>query len=67
MTGNLELYERLDNIMKLCGLEERTYSILKQQDKWRQKKIDYQTVDLKLKNPKTKSKKFLLSAIETLS
>lgn len=63
LTGNPELYERLESIMKLCGLEERRYSILKQQDNWRKKKIDYQSVDLKLEIPKFKSKDFLLSAI----
>ena len=63
LTGNPELYERLESVMKLCGLEERRYSILKKQDNWKQKKIDYRSVDLKLEVPKIKSKDFLFSAL----
>lgn len=63
ITGNSELYERLESVMKLCGLEGRRYSILKEQDNWKQQKIDYQSVDLKLEAPKIKSKDFLFSAL----
>lgn len=63
LTGNPELYERLDSIMRLCGLEERRYSVLKRQDNWRQKKIDYKSVDLRIEKFKIKSKGYLLSAL----
>lgn len=63
MTGNPELYERLEDIMALCGLEDRRYGILRQYDDWKDKRIDYDAVDLALTESKRKSKRFLLSAL----
>lgn len=62
-TGNSELYERLKDVMVLCGLEGRRYNILRRQENWKEKKINYNAVDWALNEQKKKSKSFLLSAL----
>lgn len=63
LTGNPSLYERLESILEVCGLEDRRYSILKKKDNWKQREIDYQIVDSKLESYKKKSRDFLFSAL----
>lgn len=63
MTGNEKLYERLEDIMKKCGLEQRRYIIMKQNGKKPDDAIDFYEVDKLLMNSKKKSEEFLLSAL----
>lgn len=63
MTSNCSLFERLDNLLDISGLEERKYSVLREKDNWENIEIDFSKVDKKLEAMINKSKEFLASAL----
>lgn len=62
-TSNEDLFERIDNILNICGLQDRIFTPSKKNRKWLEVKIDYNIVDNELEKITRKSKIFLEKAI----
>lgn len=58
-TQKEDLFERIDNILDMSGLKDRTYSEVKKSEDWSMKEIDFIKADNCMKEYIEKSKQFL--------
>lgn len=61
-TGNSSLFERVENVLKVAGLEGRIWENLCTKENWQKETIDYGAVDKNLQKMVEHSKRFLLTA-----
>lgn len=63
-THNEDLFERIENILEMSGLQNRKYSELIKRENWCFEKIDFDNAHSCLKKYVTQSKKFLNTVVD---